>query len=473
MMGTASTRQFDIEFEAIEHERRRVAKELHDEILPAMARLTRWVLNEDSEGLQNDLIEEMHKTIAAFRDFLGELHPVDLEIFGLLSALSNICSRYARLTGLCVFLLEKVEEIDLPELEQLCLYRAMQAALRMFADSGNDILLITCSRNEHDYQISVRCIDKRVHSADWLSAEKRDFNAFESWCLKAGATVAIGTARSKEFPLDLIISVPCAPPDCGADVSHRIGCDLVCSESQDIHDIHSRSQTEIKTVLQQEESLVKTLAEEAERKRIIEEMERLIMPRFETLRAKSGSFSDDILRAEFLKRLNTIANSVSEVMAEMHPALLGKTSLVGSIRTLVELFSRSSQIETTLISNLYSEQTELSLEAKFAIYRVTQEALNNIEKHSGASTARIILKCTENELTVFIEDNGKGFKERRSIQSRGLKNIRERAASVGAKVAWEKSINFDSGTLLSICLQCRKNQAAQTDTNTALRVSPR
>jgi len=203
----ARTMQFDIEFKAIEHERRRVAKELHDEILPSLARLIRAVQSRNSERDIQDLVDELHETVAAFRDLLGELHPVDLEQFGLVAALNNICTRYARLTELCVDFIEETEDCELSELQQLCVYRAMQAALKMFTDSENDLLLVCYQRQYGDTVISVRCVDKRVSSAEWLSIEKHDFNAFESWCTMAGARVEFGSSQTDEFPCDLTITV--------------------------------------------------------------------------------------------------------------------------------------------------------------------------------------------------------------------------------------------------------------------------
>ena len=81
--------QYDFEFKAVEQERRRVAKELHDEILPLLARLIRSIQSGE-KFVANSLLDEVHSAIGAFRDLLGELHPVDLEELGLVSAIDNI-----------------------------------------------------------------------------------------------------------------------------------------------------------------------------------------------------------------------------------------------------------------------------------------------------------------------------------------------------------------------------------------------
>ncbi len=210
----ARTMQFDIEFKAIEYERRRVAKELHDEILPGLSRLTRDIQSQGNSQSTEFLTNELHATVAAFRDLLGELHPVDLEEFGFVSSVNSLCRRYARLTGRFVCFIERVEDCPLSDLQQLCLYRAMQAVLRMFTNSENDILVVSCDRIGDNNVIIVRCVDKRVSSADWLSIEKQEFAAFESWCMMAGATAEIGTIQYRGFPCDLIVSVPVADTEC-------------------------------------------------------------------------------------------------------------------------------------------------------------------------------------------------------------------------------------------------------------------
>jgi len=108
-------RQFEFEFQAIERERHRVAKELHDEVLPSLARLIRSIESQNSNGEHDQLIQELHNVVDAFRDVLGELHPVDLEELGLVAGLSNICSRYARLTDLSITFNEGSEHCSLKE----------------------------------------------------------------------------------------------------------------------------------------------------------------------------------------------------------------------------------------------------------------------------------------------------------------------------------------------------------------------
>lgn len=195
-------------FQIVEDERRRVSKELHDEILPALVRMIRSIQKQNSQGTTNNLVEALQATVAAFRDLLGELHPVDLDECGLVQALTNLCARYARMTGLLIVFKEKVEECPLPPDKQLAIYRAMQATLRMFGDSDNDILIVSFDRVAGESIVFARCIDKRVSSAHWLSDRSPHYLSFATCCRNAGASVSIGATEPGEFPCDLVISVP-------------------------------------------------------------------------------------------------------------------------------------------------------------------------------------------------------------------------------------------------------------------------
>jgi len=443
--------KFDFEFRAVEQERSRVAKELHDEILPNLARLIRFVQSQTDKSIGETLVDELHATVSAFRDMLGELHPVDLEELGLTAALSNICKRYARMTQRFVVFVEESETCNMSELQQLCVYRAVQSVLRMFAESQNDILLL-----KHDYEkstniISVRCIDKSVLDAEWLSSEKPEFNIFDSWCAMAGATVEYGVSRQpNEFPCDLIIQVAETAED-KQQVRQRLG-QFTQARLHELNSILAHAKEEWTNLILKDRPLFESLAIETERQRISSEINRVIIPHLDNISHIVALSENQTMIHDVSEKMKAIANSVAGVMSELHPRLLAEAGLVPSIRTLVDRFRRASLIETTLDSDLFCDKMDITLDAKFAIYRVTQEALNNVEKHSGASHAHVSVKHTADELIICIEDNGTGFQAPRSTLSRGLKIIKERANGIGAKVTWQQAPNFESGTLVKISL---------------------
>jgi signal transduction histidine kinase len=83
----------------------------------------------------------------------------------------------------------------------------------------------------------------------------------------------------------------------------------------------------------------------------------------------------------------------------------------------------------------------MSPEVKVAIYRIAQEALNNITKHSGATEASVILRCEPEEIELIVRDNGRGFNVNSIPPDRlGVGIMRERAGSIGADVAITSAI---------------------------------
>jgi signal transduction histidine kinase len=434
----------EVELNAIERERLRVARELHDEVLPLLARLTRFLQAQPEiagDPECNALRAMVHRTIARLRDLLGELHPVDLEELGLVPALSNICSRYARLTELCILSVERVEEFALGRFEQLCLYRAMQAVLRMFANSDNDILVVTSDCLLDTNFISVRCVDKRVSSAEWISAGQPEFSEFEACCDLSGADVEIQSLEYGEFPCDLIISIP------SWRRRKRAGDSLI--ENCKPADLQ----------LQRDVAFFEKLAASAERQKISRELERSVSPCFKEMKktAMTLTYTNPYV-IDFLMRLHGVEASFNAVISGLHPDELTESGLLPSIRTLLNRFQMESGIAAGLETELTSAYEDLSSYAKFTIYRSIQEALNNVERHSGATRVRVSLKQSGSSFVIHVEDNGRGlgsgrgFLTRTGCQSRGLKYITERAAAIGAAVSWENSVYFASGTRLTISL---------------------
>jgi signal transduction histidine kinase len=176
------------------------------------------------------------------------------------------------------------------------------------------------------------------------------------------------------------------------------------------------------------------------------------MPHLDRIIALSEQANDNRLAMEIRQRIEVIATGVAGIMSELHRRLLAEAGLVCSIKSLVERFRQATGIETALFTNISPAEINLTADCNLALYRVTQEALNNVEKHAHASRVLVSLHRTAGELMVSIEDNGRGITEKQVTQSRGLRNMSERADGIGAQVTFSKSISFDSGTLVSISI---------------------
>ncbi|MGM0364997.1 MAG: MASE3 domain-containing protein [Actinomycetota bacterium] len=158
-----------------------------------------------------------------------------------------------------------------------------------------------------------------------------------------------------------------------------------------------------------------------------------------------------------IERLHDIALEEMRILLyELRPASLKDEDLGNLLRGLVK--SVEARSKTTISLTIKGEDKFLP-KIEIGFYRIVQEAINNIIKHSKAANASIILKTIPGELYMDIKDDGRGFKrEEIDSTSLGLNIMQERAKIIGA------SINIDSspgeGTRITVVYKkARKNKA--------------
>ncbi len=127
-------------------------------------------------------------------------------------------------------------------------------------------------------------------------------------------------------------------------------------------------------------------------------------------------------------------NEVRRLSSELHPHLLERFGLVKAIEAMVAKITASSGLRVTL--DIDGLDAALPTEARLDLYRVVQEALNNIIKHSGASEVRITAEGSEKTLHLCIEDNGCGFDSTRLQRGSGfgLTSIRQRMKTLRGEI---------------------------------------
>lgn len=136
-------------------------------------------------------------------------------------------------------------------------------------------------------------------------------------------------------------------------------------------------------------------------------------------------------RIEELRQLTRGALAeMRTLLLELRPAALTEAQLSESLRHLVNAVNSRTQ---TIVSLEIQQTCFLPAEVKVGLYRITQEALNNVVKHARADEATVILQCNREQVTLIIQDNGRGFDiEKVPSEHLGLGIMHERAESVGA-----------------------------------------
>jgi PAS domain S-box-containing protein len=130
------------------------------------------------------------------------------------------------------------------------------------------------------------------------------------------------------------------------------------------------------------------------------------------------------------------------LLFELRPGALINVSLAELLRQLTEAMMGRAGV---LIKLEIEGTREIPVEVKIALYRIAQEALNNISKHSGTTRAQVTLRCEAKEIDLHIIDNGHGFDiSKIHPGSFGLGNMKERANQIGASLNIDGKI--DEGT---------------------------
>ncbi len=124
-------------------------------------------------------------------------------------------------------------------------------------------------------------------------------------------------------------------------------------------------------------------------------------------------------------------NEVREITHDLRPYQLDRLGLTQSIRALTRKVSESHSVSFAChvdeIDGIFNSNSEIH------VYRIIQEGINNIVKHSGATEATVVLKVTSEVLSISIRDNGRGFSAGgvTSDVGFGISGIRERAEIMG------------------------------------------
>jgi len=129
------------------------------------------------------------------------------------------------------------------------------------------------------------------------------------------------------------------------------------------------------------------------------------------------------------KRLGSTAlQEVRQSVSTLRSDPLQGRSLEDAIACLIEETNRAPGVLPDYSINISSP---LSVEVSTAVYRIVQEALTNICKHAAATTVQIHLSETTIDLSLVIQDNGRGFRLDQNTTGFGLQGMRERAVATG------------------------------------------
>jgi PAS domain S-box-containing protein len=183
-------------------------------------------------------------------------------------------------------------------------------------------------------------------------------------------------------------------------------------------------------------------AEEQERQRLAAELHDSLGQNLSIITNKAYlALKQPNLPPMVVEHLNAISQAASETIAEvrrlvlnLRPLQIEQLGLTDSIRELVEKIARSTSMR--LEYRVEDIDDAIRGNAATHLYRIVQEALNNLLKHSGAERGSFSLERDVHCIRIRLQDNGRGFDVQRALVGRGfgLKSISERAQMLGGRL---------------------------------------
>ena len=149
--------------------------------------------------------------------------------------------------------------------------------------------------------------------------------------------------------------------------------------------------------------------------------------------------------------LDEVIQEVRNISYNLRPSVLDDLGLMAAVRSLCDEFANRTQIRVEMETAILPENIPKELE--ITVYRILQEALNNIEKHAEATLVKLHFAQENARIAIKINDNGKGFDVflgGGESGGAGLNNMKERAALVDGVLKLRSIPHFGTEVLLEL-----------------------
>ncbi len=186
--------------------------------------------------------------------------------------------------------------------------------------------------------------------------------------------------------------------------------------------------TENEIKLLKENSLKLIEGQEVERKRISRELHDGLGQLLTATRFRLGDIKDNMeVKVEVKKLLDETLFEVRRISNNLMPSVLIDFGLRAGLERLAGQIEETSGVKVSLLyEDEHGGASQLPFDVTTNVYRIIQEALNNMVKYAEATEAEVAIFESSENIIVEIADNGKGFEVNWSTETRGLKNMKER-----------------------------------------------
>ena len=190
---------------------------------------------------------------------------------------------------------------------------------------------------------------------------------------------------------------------------------------------------------------------EEERQRIAEDLHDETLPALSSVARMadrlSQEMSDNPVPALMRTKLDHAVAEMRRVINDLHPSVLETMGFKPALENLVAILSQDTGIKSQFEDGDGRSDYNLADFTKLQLYRIVQEALNNVQKHSAATSVELNIREKDGLILIDVVDNGKGINLKAIRRdAHGLLNIRQRAQLIGAQVEWKKPEKYPTGT---------------------------
>ncbi len=162
-----------------------------------------------------------------------------------------------------------------------------------------------------------------------------------------------------------------------------------------------------------------------------------------------------VLRTE----IESISQEVRRICEDLSPSVLQNVGLAAALEFALSHAVQDAPADRRfdyefVCDELLEERAQLPPNVQMQIYRMVQEAVNNIWRHAGATHVKMTVEADAGgDFVLQLLDNGRDFdpREQKNLEGRGLANMRARASLIGAEISWEKQESV--GTVFTLQLR--------------------
>jgi signal transduction histidine kinase len=200
------------------------------------------------------------------------------------------------------------------------------------------------------------------------------------------------------------------------------------------------------------------LAQEEERRRISRELHDEVGQQVSALLLGLGELATEYCvpeGSETLRQLRAIAQSVAKevhhLAVELRPTSLDDLGLVRAMGAYVDTWAGRAKLKAEFHAVGFTNQ-RLDPAIEITLYRIVQEALQNVLKHARATAVSVIIQLDAAAVSAIIEDDGAGFEtdKRQTADRLGLLGMKERAALVGGELRVESTPGSGTSVFLRV-----------------------